>query len=78
MSFVVSAVSWLISPTTLVVLAALSYWLYRVIRARDNQLERVERYSRRANHNSTVIVKAMLRQRLLTDADVKDLDLDDE
>ena len=72
----ISTISLIASPTTLVILAGFVWWLYKSIRSWDDRLTNVERYSKRANHNTTTIIKSMIKRRLLDEKDLEGLELD--
>ena len=71
MADAVSLLSLVSSPTTL---AAFILFMWKAY----PRLLRIETAAKRANHNSTILVKAALRRGELTESEVKDLDLDDE
>ena len=64
-----STLGLLSSPTTLGLFILFVWKIYP-------KLLRIERASIRANHNSTVLIKAALRRNELTELEVKELDLD--
>ena len=66
-----STLSLFSSPTTLVAFILFMWKVYP-------KVLRIERWAKRGNHNSTILVKAALRRGELSESEVKELDLDDE